>query len=52
MLAVGRVIANLYCLDEFSFLPNVLAAFNNTDIFEHYVAKGSNHNVFSKMHVC
>lgn len=35
---MGRVIANLYCLDRFSFLPNVLESFNTRDVFDRYIA--------------
>lgn len=42
MLAVGRVVANLYCLDHFSFLPNVLESFNTPEIFTRYIADSYN----------
>lgn len=42
MLAIGRVVANMYCLDHFSFLLDVLESFNVHDVFEGYIAEGIN----------
>lgn len=47
ILAVGRVVGNLYCLDQFSFSLDVLELFNTPDMLQKFIIDSYKSSLFS-----